>query len=104
MQRKDVHVPDPEHLRPAAHPGKRYRLPQPIRERESHGDRGDSSEYGGGDRGDGGEYGGGDRVLQSDGSHAEGMRLSAFIDEFFGNRWADLGRERIRGRIIYEPE
>ncbi len=53
-----MHVPDPEHLLPVAHPGKCHRLSEPVWEHESHSDRRSGAS------GDGGEHGCGDCVLQ----------------------------------------
>ena len=50
-------VPDPEYLIAAADPHERGGLPEPVRERESHSDRG------AGDPGNGSEYAGGGYLL-----------------------------------------
>ena len=63
-----MYVPDPEHFFPAADPGERDRLPEPVRQRESHG------RCGAGDPGDAGEHAGGDRILQVYGQKAENMK------------------------------
>ena len=56
-----MHVPDTEYLVAAADPGECDRLPEPVRECESGGNRR------GRHCGDGGEYIGGGGVLQGDG-------------------------------------
>ena len=93
-----MYIFDHQHFLPPADPHQHDRLPQPVRERESHGDRRP------GDRGDSSEYGGSDCVLQSDGQEAEGVRLSAFIDEFPKIGGEDLERESIYFSFYHDYE
>ena len=65
-----MRVFDPQYLIAAADTDECGGLPEPVRERESYGDRGAC------DPGDGGEYAGGGYFLQSDGWEAEDVSSS----------------------------